>query len=261
MHIPLGYALVLSFNIALYFPTLFYGLVIDDIEWYSLIRGGMFKHCNPLYRLYGAGTFTTNIFWDHATTLTLHTITAIIIATKFGIIPAFLWSAHPCNHQTAIWMTGRRYQFINITFLLCPWLLVLYVPFVIRQLRARQSRRIPSGVFTASSIARCIWETICRLSGLPKYSFLYPNRNTASYLPYSQPTAERYLSIPIILLCTHLPAWSVWILPIYAYRTLQLMPMYHSIQSFYRYHYSAYPALEKLALLKRLYKGCDSDLN
>jgi hypothetical protein len=121
---------IILFNLALYYKTIFYGHVIDDIEWVKKWsdRGGLpsLWH-DPMTRLYGAGTISFNPIIDHLTTLSLHTISSILIYfmaniylnhSTLSLIVALLWSSHPTNHSTAVWLTGRRYQFLNILAIL-----------------------------------------------------------------------------------------------------------------------------------------------
>lgn len=258
---------LVAFNILLYWRTLSYGLVIDDIDYYRMWRSQGFElSLNCLWhqlklRLYGCGTFGLDVRKDHLTTLSLHIITAILIS-HISITAAFLWCTHPCTHQTSTWLTGRRYSLLNILFLILLithtlWLLLPVVILIARRyyysIRRRMQLSIPIGVYTPLSILRCVYYTALSLSGLRRYSFRYPYHNVSPYLPCTQPVAERYLAIPTILLCISLPSVAIVILPIYIFRTLQLQPMYRDIQSFYDYHRYLYPNLEKLVLIAKLY--------
>jgi hypothetical protein len=276
---------LILFNILIYWRTLSYGLVIDDIDWYTQwddqwrrtdrglgYSGNRWWWLHPhtiLHSLYGAATLYAfnrhlrSYRLDHIITLTLHIITALLIA-HVSIIAAFLWSIHPCNHQTAIWLTGRRYSLLNILFLtlLLTHTLYLLIPAVLfiahhyyHAISSRIKKKVPTGEFSAVSILNTVRYTIWRLSGIPRYSFRYPYHNVAPYLPCTQPIAERYLAIPLILTClllSHIPFIYV-IIPLYAFRTIQLIPMYRNIQAFYDYHRYLYPDLEKLVLIARLY--------
>lgn len=279
------YLCIITLNILVYWRTVFYGLVIDDIEWYAHwddqwrrtdvgrgYSGSRWWFLHPhtiLNSLYGAATFYSfNRRWrsyriDHMLTLSLHIITALLLS-HISFVAALLWSIHPCNHQTSIWLTGRRYSIINILFLTMLithtiWLLIPLTIFVgihySTAIRARIRKSVPLGEYNPTSILRCLWFSAIKLSGVIRYSFRYPYYNTAPYLPCTQPVAERYLSIPLIIWCltiSTIPFICV-ILPLYAFRTMQLMPMYYSIQNFYNYHRRLYPHLEKLVLIKNLY--------
>ena len=272
-HIYIPFIIIL--NLCVYWRTLSYGLVIDDIDWYRKIKSGQ---CDNRFspnrsmpwwkvlanKLYGAGTFGLNYRIDHITTLTLHIITAVLISTVFNPIAAILWSVHPCNHQTAIWLTGRRYQILNIAvlmglvlhfYIIFPILMGGVLHFAYKQLSIRKVRNIPIGQYNLMSILNCIIISTHKLSGLYKPYHLYPYTNVAPYLPHTQICAERYLSIPLIFVCfwlSHIP-YSLLLLPFYVHFTWNIQPMYKNIQSFYDYHRINFPTLPKLFLLKKLY--------
>lgn len=213
------------------------------------------------YFFYGPSRLPS--FYDHLITMFLHVITCLLIS-QHSIIGAFVFACHPCNHMTSIWLTGRRYSILNILFLLSPLTFLCLSPALIACVISEHRNR--SHLFqppiTPLSILKTLILSLQRLSGLFRHSFLYPydcrpfpSVVPATFLPHTQPVSERYLSIPLIILCSYLPPIAIVLLPVYAFRTIQLMPMYHSIQSFYNYHATAYPTLPKLALLRRLYKS------
>jgi hypothetical protein len=255
------------FNILLYWRTISYGYVIDDIDWQRIIRPCLSnKDITPpnriMYAIYGS--LPIPVYLDHAITLTLHIITVLLISA-ISPIAALLFSAHPCNHQTAVWLNGRRYSVLNITFLaiLITHTYYLFIPLVliitrfgITQLSARKYYNVPRGTFNTISILNTIRLTLWRLSGIPQYAFRYPYQKTAPFLPRTQPIAERYLSIPLIITCIALAKvpFICAIMPLYVFRTAQLIPMYANIQSFYDYHRFLYPHLEKLNHIATLYK-------
>lgn len=128
---------IIAFSVIIYWPTLKFGLVCDDIEWYDSLIPGTYlvkwQDCwNKPWRwpdalrrsLYGGGTFgTNNIPLDHAFTMFLHTLTCVLIYWVLGCNTISYWAAvlyccNPINHQTAIWLNGRRYAVATICALL-----------------------------------------------------------------------------------------------------------------------------------------------
>ncbi len=118
--------IIIAFNLILYFPTLKYGYVMDDEQWIDGIKDGFFKNKRGIefikLRLYGAGTFGLNKEIDHAFTLMLHTLICVLIYIGLGYNHisfggAMLYACNPINHQTSMWLNGRRYA-INIILIL-----------------------------------------------------------------------------------------------------------------------------------------------
>jgi len=262
-HYPIYWPLALIvFNFCLYGRTLRYGLVIDDIEWYEKIRQGIFQRA-PFTRLYSHYGLPHPI--EHSITLTLHIITVLLIS-QISPLTALLYSCHPCNHQTAIWLNGRRYSYLNIIVLSC-WLLhlwwllipvsIAFISFARKQLSMRSDLTQPQ-----FSPFQTIFVCTAKLLGFYRFSFIYPD-GPAPFLPQTQPVAERYLSIPLILVCiglSHMPI--ILICPLFALYALQthyLIPMYRSIKSFYDHHALMYPGLAKLYLLKSLYPQIETE--
>lgn len=254
-------ALLIIFNILIYYRTLSYGLVIDDIEWYGHVKRGHLKKL-PLHRLYGAASISTNTTIDHATTLSLHIITCVLIAFVSNPVAALLFAAHPANHQTAVWLTGRRYALINILVLTTMlthtmWLLpIAAIPILIFARKSYAGRtHLPYPSITPIAIARTLGLSLWKLFGFHKPMFIYPHKNALSIAPYSQPVAERHLSIPLIAICMLISnsPLSYALICLYALKTHDLIPMYENIQAFYDYHVVRGLAHSKQVLLKRLY--------
>lgn len=106
-------AIIFLVTICLYFPTLKYEYVLDDIEWIKTMR---VKHAKGTRQAfikllpYGCGAFL-NPKYDHAVTVVLTAILGCCINWAFGSFwVALLYVVHPANHQINIWMNGRRYQ-------------------------------------------------------------------------------------------------------------------------------------------------------
>jgi len=274
---------IILFNIILYWRTLSYGYVVDDLDWVAKV--GRFIRIKPQHffqsRLYGPGTFLgfpplATPRADHIITLCLHIITCLLISYVFSPLTAIIFSCHPCAHQTSIWLTGRRYSVLNIIFLtiLFTHTYFLFIPlFIILTHHFRglylKRRHLPQAPYTFLNILRTIYHSTIKLSGLggthpfTPYLFSYQYsehpHTTCSFIPCTQPGAERYLSIPLIYTCfllSHIP----FILPILICHTYYLMPMYSSIQSFYDYHKLHNPCSTKLPLLRRLYPQIVSTL-
>lgn len=187
---------LLSINLIIYFRTLSYKTVIDDIEWatqsiaypYYLSRYSIpeatFRFLKD--RLYGAYTFGQNLTLDHAFTLALHITTAILLGLySHSLLTAIFYSVHPCNHQTAIWLNARRFQVLNILILvmllthaiyLLPLLLIPIVEhLVVRNNQRRTLYRIQRPPLThAVIVLKSLGFNVLKLTGLITPMSLYP---------------------------------------------------------------------------------------
>ena len=134
-----GVLLIFLITGLVYWPTLKFGHIIDDLAWAEAIGKGQFKYGNwrnkISNRLYGCGTFTLNTWWDHAFQVFLHATASSLIYLGFGSSPVslcagLLYAVNPANNQTAIWLNGRRYlvNVIIVLLMLClgPWGMILY---------------------------------------------------------------------------------------------------------------------------------------
>lgn len=117
--------------LAVYWPTIYYTVIVDDIRWFKLIQEGLFKGQTPInwlrLRLYGGGTFTNNTKIEHAVTMAIHAAICSMIYFAFGsnqisFFAALLYAFNPINNQTSIWLNGRRYA-LNIVIVLTMILL------------------------------------------------------------------------------------------------------------------------------------------
>lgn len=135
---------IVLLNLGLYWRTLKYEGVVDDLTWYRKIQKlrllsndipGWIEYLRR--RLYGAGTFGLSFEKDHAFAIFLNCVTATLIYLAFGqnnisFWAAILYTCNPINNQTTIWMNGRRFT-INIIFVLLmmmagPFGALLYIP-------------------------------------------------------------------------------------------------------------------------------------
>lgn len=128
--------IIIAFNLIVYFRTLKFTIIVDDIRWYKRIDDGMFKDCTwrnffPM-RLYGGGTFGVKPIkvmgsdiqpqLDHLFTTMIHTTICVLMYLALGhnsisFWGAMLYACNPINNQTSIWLNGRRYA-INIILVL-----------------------------------------------------------------------------------------------------------------------------------------------
>ncbi len=134
---------LIALNFFVYYRTLRFGLVVDDINhkehiertpsifvgpWYSQLR----------HRLYGAGTLA---IWnkveprnEHFLSVAINALISSLIYIAFGSNDVSLWAAilyavNPVNNQTSIWLNGRRYAvniLIVLAMLITPWAILLY---------------------------------------------------------------------------------------------------------------------------------------
>lgn len=131
------------FNILVYYRTLNYGLVMDDMQWFAkrekegFIKIKDIKKLHDLkswfdQRFYSGTTFGTDIKKEHAFTIFLHTMICVLIYLTLGVNHISFWAAmlyacHPINNQTSIWLNGRRYA-INIILVLMMMLIPILSP-------------------------------------------------------------------------------------------------------------------------------------
>ncbi len=124
-------AIIIIFNAVIFYRTIFFGLVIDDLRWHKLVSEGVFKNQSILntikMRFYGCGTLGTNIMVDHIFTIFLHSLACVLIYLSLGknqisFYAALLYACNPSNNQTSIWLNGRRYL-VNIILILTMYLI------------------------------------------------------------------------------------------------------------------------------------------
>jgi hypothetical protein len=116
-----------------YWPTIFFGLVVDDDNWWRIRKHegfSSFKKIRNLTQLrrfiyertYSGTTFGLNTKTEHLITIVLHSIICVLIyldlgSSKISFLAALFYSVNPVNNQTSIWLNGRRYA-INIILVL-----------------------------------------------------------------------------------------------------------------------------------------------
>jgi len=142
---------IVLFTIIVYLRTIKFTLIVDDIKGYDGIqkqkpfawdkeksillnlrslKGYFIRRC------YGGATLGGhNIPLDHGLSILLHTMVCVLIYMVFGystisFLASLLYACNPVNHQTSMWLNGRRYT-INIIIVLLmmlysPWGLILY---------------------------------------------------------------------------------------------------------------------------------------
>lgn len=131
------------FTIALYFRTIWYSIIIDDIKVYNTREKYQTlydpKRENPIKknfrgivkeffreldsRTYGGATFGPHPWLDHALSILTTIIIGCLIFMVFGyskvsFFAALMYVANPANHQISMWLNGRRYAITVILVLL-----------------------------------------------------------------------------------------------------------------------------------------------
>lgn len=221
---------IITINIVLFARTIFFGIVIDDIDWYAKISRGdldwnKYTHLKRPYawyrfitdRLYAGGTFGTNTTVDHTITLALHIITCILIYFTFGVstvsyLTAILYSIHPTNHQTSIWLNGRRYALINILALISLLthatvaLCIIIAPFILHHflLRNEQRRKIYTinrPVIThIAVILKSVGFNMIKLTAIPRTMSLYPYLENASMQQLTKTDIYEFIGISTVVI-------------------------------------------------------------
>ncbi len=146
--------LIFIINIFIHIRTISNKLIIDDLHWMNKVKLSCVS--KDIYdilsfirqRIYGCFTFYTkklsdgnNIFIDHCFRILLNCTIAVLIYKAFGSNNISLWasilySVHPINNQTSLWLNGRRYALNIILVLLAycigSWGILLYplMPFL-----------------------------------------------------------------------------------------------------------------------------------
>ncbi len=129
-----GILLILAVIAVSFARTLKFGHVVDDINHAKFIaEGGLsFKYPYSIatrfrYLCYGV-LFPNKPWLDHLITTCIHAAICVLAFVAFGatqasLVGALWYAVHPINHQTSVWLNGRRYQ-MNILFcLLALWLI------------------------------------------------------------------------------------------------------------------------------------------
>lgn len=120
-------------SVAVFWRGVFLGQIVDDREarQHCDTRRGQLRDKKrrsvwfylDSYRvmLYGAGLFK-DVRADHLFNLVVHTINACLIYKASGLwLAGFLWLINPVNHQTSLWLNGRRYS-LSLMLVLIGWI-------------------------------------------------------------------------------------------------------------------------------------------
>lgn len=143
MDIILSLGIIIITVMAVYWRTFKLGLICDDVYWKSRNCKNKGFLIYPFLmqikqRLYSGGTFAYvkddkcewSVYYDHVFQTILHLIVCVGIYFTFGtnmvsFFAAMLYAVNPANHQTAIWINGRRYA-LNIIIMLAMISLGVY---------------------------------------------------------------------------------------------------------------------------------------
>lgn len=107
------YAIIGLINLFVYYKTLFYGYVGDDVER-SERKEPEFKNRFHRIWLQYIGLRHTNSMQAHFFTLITHTLCCMLIYPAFGsndvsFLASVLFSINPVNIQGSVWISGRNY--------------------------------------------------------------------------------------------------------------------------------------------------------
>ena len=106
-------ALIAVLNLIVYYKTLFYGYVGDDVER-SERKDPEFKNRYHRWWIQFIGLRHINSMVSHFITLITHTVCCLMIYLALGrnnlsFLTAILFSINPVNMQGSIWISGRNY--------------------------------------------------------------------------------------------------------------------------------------------------------
>jgi hypothetical protein len=115
-------AIIAALNLIIYYRTLFFGYVGDDVE--RAERKQEFKNIFHRWWLQFVGLKHRNSMVAHAITLLTHTACCLSIYLCLGkndlsFLTAILFSINPVNMQGSIWISGRNYVTASILILWC----------------------------------------------------------------------------------------------------------------------------------------------
>lgn len=135
--------ILILINIALYFHSTTYDVIMDDYQWYQKRRQlGFFpiskiRNFNNFQEfisdhLYSGTTFGTNVKLEHWVKIAINSTIAILMFfalghDKISFGAAVLYICNPINNQTSLWLNGRRYA-INIILVLTMMLVPIIAP-------------------------------------------------------------------------------------------------------------------------------------
>lgn len=99
-------------NLLVYWKSLYFGLVGDDVE--RAQREQVFKNIFHRWWIQFIGLKHRNPMVSHAITIATHTLCCMLIYVAFGsnwvsFLTSLLFSVNPINTQGAVWISGRNY--------------------------------------------------------------------------------------------------------------------------------------------------------
>jgi hypothetical protein len=129
-------------GLVIYFPTIFFGLIVDDVH--RIGHGtpkDFFNQVKAYWRnLHSSrNAETVSIKLEHFLSIVIHLVNCTLIYLAFGRTPysllaSFFFLVAPANAQPAIWLNGKRYAISTMLVLLMwlfrPWGIIFY-PFTI----------------------------------------------------------------------------------------------------------------------------------
>jgi len=137
MREALSVVFIVAFNLVVYWRTLKYGLVMDDMqhwkgrrenglkgwEYFKSIRSGAQLKQWADERLYSGTTFGLNLRVERSFAIFLNALVAALMYLALGrnevsLVAALLYSCNPVNNQTSCWLNGRRYILCIVLVLL-----------------------------------------------------------------------------------------------------------------------------------------------
>lgn len=148
--------IIFAVTIALYFRTIFYSIIVDDIKVYNgrinyarmwdpirkdrAVKKNLPNMIKEFFRelgsrTYGGGTFGPHPWLDHIICIYMTACIGSLIYMVFGyneisFMASLLYISNPANHQVSMWLNGRRYA-INVILVMLmmlykPWGIVFY---------------------------------------------------------------------------------------------------------------------------------------
>ena len=125
------YLIILVVCLAVFFRSLKYGLVVDDIDNRARVKYplGFFERIRRALDGYRP---IESVFLDHCLTLTIHITVCMLIYFAFGSLAAsLLFAVNVSNNQVSLWLNGKRYGINTIlcllTYVCCGFGVVFWV--------------------------------------------------------------------------------------------------------------------------------------
>lgn len=132
----MNYLTIVIISVLVFWRSYRLKYVVDDDVWHGIATrkrsaNVKLKHLPRHWReiLYGAGLFKEPSA-DHVFSVLIHTINACLIYRASGsMLAACLWLINPINHQTSLWLNGRRYA-LSLLAVLIGWNFIWTAPLV-----------------------------------------------------------------------------------------------------------------------------------